>query len=179
MRRFIVTGAPGAGKTSIITALTGVTAVPEAATDVIAAEQARGVAEPWADPGFADRVAALQRRRQLAATGPVQVFDRSPLCTLALAVYSGLAPSELLRAEVERAASLYDRRVLLVRPIGFVTRTAARRISYADSLHFERIHQQVYREQGYELVDVPPGPPAERVALVAGYLAAWTLTRIE
>ncbi|GGM30217.1 AAA family ATPase [Dactylosporangium sucinum] len=179
MRRFIVTGAPGAGKTSIVGALTGVTTVAEAATDVIAAEQARGVAEPWTDPGFADRVVGLQRRRQLAATGPVQVYDRSPLCTLALAVYSGLSPSDLLLAEVDRAASIYDRRVLLVRPIGFVTPTAARRISYADSLHFEHVHRQVYRERGYELVEVPAGPAAERVALVAGYLAAWTLTRIE
>lgn len=48
MKRFIVTGAPGAGKTAIIRQLEhdGFSIVEEAATDVIALEQARGIAEP-------------------------------------------------------------------------------------------------------------------------------------
>ena len=52
MRRFIITGAPGAGKTAIIRQLEldGFSVVEEAATDVIAAAQARGIAEPWTDP---------------------------------------------------------------------------------------------------------------------------------
>jgi len=47
MRRFIITGAPGAGKTAIIRQLEldGFSVVEEAATDVIAAAQARGTAE--------------------------------------------------------------------------------------------------------------------------------------
>jgi predicted ATPase len=52
MRRFIVTGAPGAGKTAIIRQLEldefGV--VEEAATDVIAAAQAQGTLEPCCSP---------------------------------------------------------------------------------------------------------------------------------
>ena len=67
MRRYILTGAPGAGKTSIlqILAARGYPVVAEAATDVIAAEQARGVAEPWQDPVFIDKIIQLQRIRQL------------------------------------------------------------------------------------------------------------------
>jgi predicted ATPase len=44
MRRFIITGAPGAGKTAIIRQLEldGFSVVEEAATDVIAAAQAHG-----------------------------------------------------------------------------------------------------------------------------------------
>jgi len=51
MRRFIISGAPGAGKTAIIRQLEldGFSVVEEAATDVIAAAQARGIAEPWTD----------------------------------------------------------------------------------------------------------------------------------
>ena len=47
MRRFVITGAPGAGKTAILQVLRrrGYAVVDEAATDVIAAEQARGVDE--------------------------------------------------------------------------------------------------------------------------------------
>jgi len=43
---------------------------------------------------------------------------------------------------------------------------AARRISFEDSLVFERIHEQVYRELGFDVVDVPAGPLADRVALI-------------
>jgi predicted ATPase len=49
MKRYIVTGAPGAGKTAIIRQLEleGFSVVEEAATDVIALWQAEGIAEPW------------------------------------------------------------------------------------------------------------------------------------
>ena len=49
MRRFVLTGAPDSGKTTIIRQLEldGFSVVQEAATDVIALEQARGVSEPW------------------------------------------------------------------------------------------------------------------------------------
>ena len=58
MRRFIITGAPGAGKTAIIRQLEldGFSVVEEAATDVIAAAHARGTAEPWMNPSFIDLV---------------------------------------------------------------------------------------------------------------------------
>jgi predicted ATPase len=47
-----------------------------------------------------------------------------------------------------------------------MTPTAVRRISYADSLRFAAVHEDVYREYGFTLVDVPAAPVADRVALV-------------
>ena len=63
MRRFIITGAPGAGKTAIIRQLEleGFSVVEEAATDVIAAAHAKGVVEPWTHPSFIDVTADLQK----------------------------------------------------------------------------------------------------------------------
>ena len=49
---------------------------------------------------------------------------------------------------------------------GFVKPTAARRISFEDSLIFEQLHEQAYRELGFTLVDVPAGPLADRTALI-------------
>jgi predicted ATPase len=107
MRRFIITGAPGAGKTAIIRQLEldGFSVVEEAATDLIAAAHARGTAEPWMDPSFIDLIAKLQRDRQLRAScQPVdlQFHDRCAVCTAALAVYLGYSVSPVLASELRR-----------------------------------------------------------------------------
>jgi len=173
---YVLTGTPGAGKTAIIRQLErdGFSVVEEAATDVIALEHALGQPEPWTRPGFTDRIAALQQRRErLAATGaggaPAPVFfDRSPVCTLALSRFLGAPPSPLLAAEVDRVVRdrLYERSVFFVRNQGFVAPTGARRITLADSLAFEEVHEQTYRELGFALIEVPAGPLPDRAALV-------------
>jgi predicted ATPase len=170
---YILTGAPGAGKTAILRLLevSGYRVVEEAATDVIALDNALGSAEPWRDPAFIDKVITLQRRRQdavRAADGVTVFFDRSPACTLALSRYLGFTASRLLDEEVREAlaAATYEPAVFFIRNQGFVRPTAARRISFDDSLVFERLHEQVYRDLGFELVDVPPGPLPDRVALI-------------
>ena len=90
------------------------------------------------------------------------------MCTLALSRYAGLAASPSLARAVDGVVSggSYAKTVFFVRNQGFVQPTAARRISFADSLAFERVHEQAYRDLGFQLVDVPAGPLADRVALV-------------
>jgi predicted ATPase len=173
MRRFIITGAPGSGKTAIIRQLEldGFSVVEEAATDVIAAAQARGTAEPWADPSFIDAIAELQKARQIRAShqpDKIQFHDRSVVCTAALAVYLGYSFSALLTNELERIKreATYESRVFFIRTLGFVTPTEARRISFEDTLRFEQIHEQTYRRFGFELVPVQPGSLLERVSVI-------------
>lgn len=167
---YILTGAPGSGKTAILRQLEvdGHAVVEEAATDVIALRQALGQPEPWREPDFADQIVALQRRRQQAAGSDITFFDRSPVCTLALCRYLELPESRHLLDEIARVAAerVYERTVFFVRNQGSVQATAARRISFEDSLVFERIHEQTYRELGFDLVEVPAGPLSTRVAVV-------------
>ncbi|KUL68263.1 ATPase [Streptomyces albidoflavus] len=128
MRHHILTGTPGAGKTTVLRALAsrGHRTVAEAATDVIAREQALGVPEPWTGPEFIARVTA-----------------------------------ELTR--LTTPPGLYEPYVFLLRPLGFVEPTEARRISYEDALAFERVHEESYRRFGFRLVEVPAAGVEERV----------------
>lgn len=173
MPSYILTGAPGAGKTAVLRLLetTGFPVVEEAATDVIAVGNALGRAAPWHDHDFIDKVIALQRQRQdsfVAPEGATVFFDRSPICTVALSRYLGFPASPLLDREVSRvvAAGTYKPTVFFIRNQGSVQATPARQISFEDSLVFERLHEQVYREFGFQLVEVPPGRLVDRVALI-------------
>jgi predicted ATPase len=171
MRRFILTGAPGAGKTAIIRQLEleGFSVVEEAATDVIAAAQAQGTVQPWTHPSFIDVVANLQRHRQIRASyqpDEVQFHDRCTVCTAALAVYLGYPFSPFLAGELERVKNeaIYDSRVFFIRNLGFITPTEARRISLEETVRFERVHEETYRDFGFELVSVEPKSVMERVS---------------
>ncbi|WP_328912043.1 MULTISPECIES: ATP/GTP-binding protein [unclassified Streptomyces] len=175
MRRYVLTGTPGAGKTSILRGLAqlGYGVVEEAATAVIARAQTGGEDEPWRRASFIDDIVALQRNWQVAATNSVTVFDRSPVCTHALATYLGWPVSPALAAELERITSegVYERQVLFVRNLGFCEPTSARRISFEESLAFEKIHEESYRTFGYELIDVPAGELNRRVSVVSSLIA--------
>jgi predicted ATPase len=177
MRRYVLTGTPGSGKTTILGGLArlGHTVVEEAATAVIARAQARGEDEPWTRASFIDEIVELQRQRQLDAptTGSLQMFDRSPVCTLALATYQGRPVSRTLSAELDRITSerIYEPQVIFIRNLGFCRPTSARRISFQESLVFERIHEQSYRDLGYELIDIPAGDLARRLDQVTSVIS--------
>ena len=172
MSRYILTGTPGAGKTAILRQLelNGYAVVEEAATDVIALEHALGN-DKLSDPSaFIDKIITLQGRRQ-AGMRPADLtifFDRSPVCTLALSHYLGVTPSRLLIDNVERivTAGTYERTVFFVQNQGFIRATAARRISFEDSLIFERLHERIYGDLGFRIVEVPAGPLPDRVTLI-------------
>jgi predicted ATPase len=173
MRRFIITGAPGAGKTAIIRQLEldGFSVVEEAATDVIAAAHARGTDELWRHPSFIDAIANLQKERQIRASNQpdeIQFHDRSVVCTAALAVWLGYPYSPFLTGELERVKKegIYQSRVFFIRNLGFVKPTEARRISFEDTVRFEKVHEETYRDFGFELISVEPASLAERVRII-------------
>jgi predicted ATPase len=179
LKRYILTGAPGAGKTVILRHLEvdGFSVVEEAATDVIAIKQAHGMDEPWSRHSFIDEIAALQRtrlRQSSYSPGEVQFHDRSIFCTAALSDYLGRPRSPLLSQELERAVAnrWFQPEVFFIRSLGFITPTAARRISLEDAIRFERVHEEVYRGFGFQTVFVEPGSPSDRANQIKTFLGA-------
>ena len=170
--RFILTGTPGSGKTAILRQLEldGFGVVEEAATDVIAPHQARGFAEPWMRPAFIDEVLALQTQRRTRLSDPIQFHDRSPFCTAALAEFLGYPLPVSLIGEMDllKREAFYEKRVLLVQSLGFVTPSAARRISLEAAQRFEAVHERTYRLHGFHLIPISPGSVLDRVAAIRG-----------
>lgn len=158
-KRYILTGTPGSGKTSIIGALAarGYITVPEAATAVIAQAQKNHIASPWEHPEFIDTIIRLQYKQQRHALPGLQFYDRSPICSYALSRYLGFSPSTCLMDEINRISDehIYEKKVFFVAHLGFIVNTKARQISFEDALRFERLHEEVYQEWGYQTITVP------------------------
>jgi predicted ATPase len=179
MKRYILTGTPGAGKTALLRLLelNGYAVVEEAATDVIALAHAHGRPEPWKTPSFIDDIVALQRQRQARTVNwldEIVVFDRSPICTWALCEFLGRQPPTSLVEEVERIEreGVYDRRVFFIENLGYCTPTAARRISFDESVRFEEVHAQAYRRFRYDCVPIASADISSRFEAVRRQMSA-------
>jgi predicted ATPase len=167
IKRFILTGTPGSGKTSLIRELEklGHAVIHEAATDIIAQEQAKGCDAPWEEPNFVDQITHMQKERQMNAAGDLQFYDRSPFCTYALGKYlanwknTEFTSSRVLLGEIDRClkSGVYQNKVFFFENLGFIEHTDARKISYEDALIFEQIHLDVYKEFGFDAIMVPKG----------------------
>jgi predicted ATPase len=175
VRRYILTGTPGCGKTSVIKSLEAKhqRVIHEAATDIISSDQKMGNMEPWKNSDFIDRIIEVQKERQLNAgsLGP-QFYDRSPICTFALSLYLNFSPSTLLQNEIDRILNeeIYQKPVFFLKNFGFIQNTDARKISYEEALRFEQCHLDAYKKFGYNVVMIEILPVEERSDLIMGII---------
>lgn len=172
-RNYILTGSPGAGKTTIIQRLSelGHIVVEESFMDVYRSLRAQRHADPLADESFVDRVVRAQAERERVARAravPRRYFDRSPLCTLALSNFMGRPPSEALLQEVERmrTQAIYAPTVYFIRNLGYVPGNEVGKMQYEDALAFEEVHRSIYSAHGYVCIEIPALPVDARVRLI-------------
>ena len=157
-KRFIFTGTPGSGKTSVIIELEklGHAVIHEAATDVIRGEQSKGCDAQWEEPEFVDKITLMQKERQMChcerseaiqrnntgspriARDDVQFYDRSPFCTYALGKYLAywkdleFKPSPVLLDEIDRCLKngVYQNQIFFFENLGFIEHNKIKKISY-------------------------------------------------
>lgn len=170
-RLFIVTGGPGSGKSTLIAALAcnGLLTMPETGRSIIRDQAAiGGTALPWADRGaFAELMLSWELRSYREAIelhGPV-IFDRGVPDVAGYLRVGGLpTPPHVMKAtEICR----YHRRVLVAPPWAEIfVQDEERKQTYAEAQSTYEALMEVYKELGYEPIQLPLAPMAERVRFV-------------
>ena len=173
---FVVTGGPGAGKTSLIAELArrGYHTIPESGRAIIREErQSGGSALPWADRmAYAERM--LERDLQahgaaLALSGPV-IFDRGLPDILGYLTLCGLPVPPHVTAAAK--ATHYNRRVFLA-PYwdAIFAQDSERKQGRAEAEATCAVMRETYAGLGYALVELPRSDIATRAKVVVEHLA--------
>jgi predicted ATPase len=172
IRRFIFTGTPGSGKTTVINQLNalGYTTLAEVATELIQAAQLNHIERPWDEPRFIKKIFNLQLQRLEESLSPLQFYDRSPFCSLALLDYLFPPPKEpLLRQQIEKKLTrliqekIFQPTVFFFDQLETIEQNAIRQISYEEAQRFEDLHIKIYERFGFTLHRLKPMPIESRV----------------
>jgi predicted ATPase len=177
-RRFhVITGGPGAGKTSLISALErqGVPVVHEGARPVLRAAAAAGEdVGAWRRcSAFAEAMLAHDLKaheRAAAHAGPV-VFDRGLPDILAFCGLEDVAPPPGLLEAIDRWR--YAEPVFIAPPWPEIYETDAERIQSPEEAEASyQILAKTYRGCGYQLIELPRVPLIDRVGYLLDQIGA-------
>ena len=174
-KRFVITGAPGGGKTPVLKELVaiGFNGVPEPAREVLAKQRAvGGTGVPEKDPTrFCDLMLARavdDFDRLEGREGPV-FFDRGIPDNVGYFRLFGLDASS-----AERAATLrrYNDLVFVMPSWPEIyTTDEERKMTFEMAHEFGEVIRDVYAGLGYTLVDVPRDTPQARARFIAARVA--------
>ena len=173
---FVITGGPGAGKTTLIEHLRarGEACVDEAGRAVIRAQRAAGgAALPWADR---DAYWQAMFERDLAAyhaasaTGGRAFFDRGLPDLLGYAALEGLSPPTSALGAIERAR--YADLVFAAPPWRQIcAQDAERKQDWAQAVRTYDAVTQAYVDRGYRLIELPRFSVERRVGFILDAVA--------
>lgn len=168
-QRYIFTGPPGAGKTSVLDALKNeFVIIPEPARRVLAAQRASG----GRGTGEQDSALFVTLMLQTALSDAenaregdsIVLFDRGVPDLLAFAKHYGREDADIVRA---LAKTPYANRVFWFPPWAEIyANDAERRARFDEAVAFGDLIRAAYLENGFELIDVPRGSVDARAAFI-------------
>jgi len=166
---FVFTGGPGAGKSTVITALEqkGYTCMPEAARQIIQDQEAKGGnAVPWKDMHAYTRLMQEQSIHTFYAGPDTACFyDRGIPDTICHARLNRFPLDTDLHAAAQQCR--YNQQVFIFPPWEAIYCTdAERKQSFAEAVATYEVVSEVYREYGYHLIELPLTSVEKRVAFI-------------
>ncbi|HEY4518416.1 MAG TPA: ATP-binding protein [Candidatus Paceibacterota bacterium] len=166
MKKYVLTGGPGIGKTTIIELLSqkGYAIVPEAARMIIEEEKLKGSnILPTGDIAkFQILVADRQLELEAVAKGEVVFCDRSIIDGYGYCKEAKVAvPKNIL----DLGRGRYYK-VFLLAPLNYYSTDDARFEHPELAMAIHEAIVEAYKELDYELVEVPVLPPSERVGFI-------------
>lgn len=170
MEKYILTGGPGVGKTTLLDRLAdeGFTTLPEVARELIAEEQKKeGGILPWNDVALFEELVIgrqLQQEKKVQHHGNAKMFlDRSLVDPLAFAEVSNIIIRSDIYNLIEQASYT---RVFYLERLPFYHQDKERK---EDLDLAKKIHEQlytIYDRLGFDIVTVPAVSIEERVELI-------------
>lgn len=176
-QRYIVTGPPGSGKTSLILALEkqyGYSVIREAATDIISLGFAQGLEKPWQASDFDAKILELQIKRfKQHKDAGITLCDRSPIDIYA---YSEFHQTPLPHGIDEYVTTIikdpsFSKTLLFTENFGYMQNTATRPESLEQALELDVLLTKYYERFGFTIVRIPPLPIRERIDYVRELLS--------
>jgi predicted ATPase len=174
-RLFILTGAPGTGKSAILEALAAdFVCVTEPAREVLADERGRGgTGTPQRDAARFVRLLldrSIQKHTTAAAANRTTLFDRGIPDCIAYAELLGVDPAPSIAASDARR---YHSDVLLLEPWEAIyAPDLERTMSFADTIPFHEAIVRAFERTAYSLFVVPRDDVVGRAHHVRAFIVA-------
>lgn len=174
MPKYIITGGPGAGKTSLLNALqeTGFSISEEAARQLIIEELHKGSdCLPWINlPAFAEK--ALERMQALYLEAPekeITLFDRGIPDIIAYLKTASIDPDAKYYQALFQYQ--YQPQVFILPPWeGIYVNDSERWQTFEEATSLYRAIKETYEELGFELIELPAISVSGRAKFVADFI---------